>query len=244
MRVFPDHDRRDAAARPPRACDLAMGLWLGAPVLFAALVPVFFPCIAVEFVRRRLRRSLSWSARTFASARCWPSPPVVWPLDRSPPGSSFPKPRGTIGFTCCTRSFSSRNRTACFRAAWPVGRPSQVFWPPIRGTRILGIGYKTLPYSDFIGQPIVADNMYLSLSGGDRNCWADGVRPAQFRHPAHRLARRPPRRFTHLRSSEAGSFVSGSASFSRCFRATCLLIGECSHCTFGFSRWQPHGTMP
>ena len=28
---------------------------------------------------------------------------------------------------------------------------------------ILGIGYKTLPYSDFTGRPVVADNMYLSL---------------------------------------------------------------------------------
>jgi O-antigen ligase len=28
---------------------------------------------------------------------------------------------------------------------------------------VLGIGYKTLPYSDHLGQPLVADNMYLSL---------------------------------------------------------------------------------
>jgi len=28
---------------------------------------------------------------------------------------------------------------------------------------IVGIGYKTLPYSDFTGRPVVADNMYLSL---------------------------------------------------------------------------------
>lgn len=28
---------------------------------------------------------------------------------------------------------------------------------------LLGIGYKTLPYSSFIGRPVVADNMYLSL---------------------------------------------------------------------------------
>jgi O-antigen ligase len=28
---------------------------------------------------------------------------------------------------------------------------------------LLGVGYKTLPYSDFIGRPIVADNMYLSI---------------------------------------------------------------------------------
>jgi O-antigen ligase len=28
---------------------------------------------------------------------------------------------------------------------------------------LVGVGYKTLPYSDFIGRPIVADNMYLSM---------------------------------------------------------------------------------
>jgi O-antigen ligase len=28
---------------------------------------------------------------------------------------------------------------------------------------IFGIGYKTLPYTDYLGAPIVADNMYLSL---------------------------------------------------------------------------------
>jgi O-antigen ligase len=28
---------------------------------------------------------------------------------------------------------------------------------------ILGIGYKTLPYSDYVGQTVIADNMYLSL---------------------------------------------------------------------------------
>jgi len=28
---------------------------------------------------------------------------------------------------------------------------------------IFGIGYKTLPYTDYLGAPVVADNMYLSL---------------------------------------------------------------------------------
>jgi O-antigen ligase len=28
---------------------------------------------------------------------------------------------------------------------------------------LVGIGYKTLPYSDYLGMPVVADNMYLSL---------------------------------------------------------------------------------
>jgi O-antigen ligase len=28
---------------------------------------------------------------------------------------------------------------------------------------LFGVGYKTLPYSDYIGQPVIADNMYLSM---------------------------------------------------------------------------------
>ena len=28
---------------------------------------------------------------------------------------------------------------------------------------LVGIGYKTLPYTEYLGAPIVADNMYLSL---------------------------------------------------------------------------------
>jgi O-antigen ligase len=28
---------------------------------------------------------------------------------------------------------------------------------------LVGIGYKTLPYTDYLGAPVVADNMYLSL---------------------------------------------------------------------------------
>ena len=28
---------------------------------------------------------------------------------------------------------------------------------------VFGSGYKTLPYSDFLGRPVIADNMYLSL---------------------------------------------------------------------------------
>ncbi len=28
---------------------------------------------------------------------------------------------------------------------------------------LIGVGYKTLPYSDYIGEPVIADNMYLSM---------------------------------------------------------------------------------
>ena len=39
-------------------------------------------------------------------------------------------------------------------AAWIYENPWHALW---------GIGYKTLPYTDFVGAPLVADNMYLSL---------------------------------------------------------------------------------
>jgi hypothetical protein len=38
--------------------------------------------------------------------------------------------------------------------AWIGEHPWRALW---------GIGYKTLPYSDYVGAPLVADNMYLSL---------------------------------------------------------------------------------
>jgi hypothetical protein len=38
--------------------------------------------------------------------------------------------------------------------AWIAEHPWRALW---------GIGYKTLPYSDYLGAPLVADNMYLSL---------------------------------------------------------------------------------
>jgi O-antigen ligase len=47
-------------------------------------------------------------------------------------------------------------RVASWRtlAVWLSAHPWQA---------LLGIGYKTLPYSDYLGGPVIADNMYLSL---------------------------------------------------------------------------------
>jgi hypothetical protein len=39
-------------------------------------------------------------------------------------------------------------------AAWMAANPWQT---------LLGIGYKTLPYTNYLGSPVIADNMYLSL---------------------------------------------------------------------------------
>ena len=53
---------------------------------------------------------------------------------------------------------------------------------------IFGIGYKTLPYSDFIGSTVIADNMYLSLLV--ETGFVDWTRfpGPQLCHPSKRLA--------------------------------------------------------
>jgi len=51
------------------------------------------------------------------------------------------------------RFFSGRLETWSTAAAFIAAHPSEV---------LFGIGYKTLPYTRHLGQPLVADNMYLS----------------------------------------------------------------------------------
>jgi hypothetical protein len=50
--------------------------------------------------------------------------------------------------------FSGRVATWRTLAGWITTHPWQM---------LAGIGYKTLPYTDYLGAPAVADNMYLSL---------------------------------------------------------------------------------
>ena len=62
---------------------------------------------------------------------------------------------GGEGLTSATESVLS-GRVASWRTLmdWISANPVQA---------LVGIGYKTLPYTEYLGAPIVADNMYLSL---------------------------------------------------------------------------------
>jgi hypothetical protein len=57
-------------------------------------------------------------------------------------------------FTATEGVLSGRVATWRTLEAWIAAHPWET---------LFGIGYKTLPYSDYLGAPIVADNMYLSL---------------------------------------------------------------------------------
>ena len=57
-------------------------------------------------------------------------------------------------FTATERVLSGRVDSWRTLAGWISAHPWQTMF---------GIGYKTLPYSSYLGSPVVADNMYLSL---------------------------------------------------------------------------------
>jgi hypothetical protein len=137
-------------------------LWLGAPVLFAALVLSYSRAsllnllvalaalLYMERARLRIDRLFALAASCLAagSLAAWRFfPEAAWNYWLHLVYSQFL-------FTQTNRVLSGRvtnwQAITAFLAAHP--------WHAI-----LGIGYKTLPYSNFIGQTIVADNMYLSL---------------------------------------------------------------------------------
>ncbi|HLI82385.1 MAG TPA: O-antigen ligase family protein [Bryobacteraceae bacterium] len=57
-------------------------------------------------------------------------------------------------FSATEAVFSGRMASWQTLMAWIRENPWHLLW---------GIGYKTLPYTDYLGAPLVADNMYLSL---------------------------------------------------------------------------------
>ncbi|MGA7239881.1 MAG: O-antigen ligase family protein [Bryobacteraceae bacterium] len=61
---------------------------------------------------------------------------------------------GEYFFSATEQVLSGRVASWRTLAAWIAANPWQL---------IFGIGYKTLPYTTYLGEPVVADNMYLSL---------------------------------------------------------------------------------
>ena len=139
-----------------------LALWLGAPVLFAALVLSYSRAsllnlllaltalLYLERARIRIGRLLAIGVSCLVAGSL-----AAWQL--------FPEAAGNywlhlvhsqLLFTQTDSVLSGRLASWQAIAAFLAAHP----WHAI-----LGIGYKTLPYSDFIGQTTVADNMYLSL---------------------------------------------------------------------------------
>jgi O-antigen ligase len=139
-----------------------LALWFGAPVLFAALVLSYsrasllnlFAALAallyLERARIRIGRLLAIAASCVAAGAL-----AAWQLfPEAVSGYWLRLVNSQFFFTQPGSVLSGRVATWQTIAAFLAAHP----WHAI-----LGIGYKTLPYTNFIGQTIVADNMYLSL---------------------------------------------------------------------------------
>jgi len=138
-------------------------LWAGGAVFFAALVLSYSRAslinVAVALAvlgwlnRKRVRfgklagiLAIGGSAAAFVTWKVFPQFVEIYWLRLSLSAEYF--------FSATSGVLSGRVESWNTLLAWIAAHPWQTFF---------GIGYKTLPYTDFLGAPVVADNMYLSL---------------------------------------------------------------------------------
>ncbi len=138
-------------------------LWAGGAVFFAALVLSYSRAslvnVAVSLAvlgwlnRKRVRRGkaaaivlVGGTAAALVTWKVFPQFVEMYWLRLSLSAEYL--------FSATSGVLSGRVESWTTLAAWISAHPWQT---------LLGIGYKTLPYTDFLGAPVVADNMYLSL---------------------------------------------------------------------------------
>jgi O-antigen ligase len=149
---------RPRAAIPVSRAALAVG----SPILLAALVLSYSRASLVNLAvacavllwryRRRMRprRLAALAGFTFAGAL------LTWTTFPAFAGAYWLRLSASAQylFSATEGVLSGRLTSWQTLAAWIGEHPWRALW---------GIGYKTLPYSDYVGAPLVADNMYLSL---------------------------------------------------------------------------------
>jgi len=149
--------------RPRREWPVSrLALWLGAPFLFAALVMSYsrasllnlFVALAallyMERARLRMGRLLAIAASCLAVGSL-----AAWQL--------FPEAAGNYWLHLVHSQFLFTQTDSVLSGRLASWQAIAAFLATHPWHAILGVGYKTLPYSDFIGHTVVADNMYLSL---------------------------------------------------------------------------------
>jgi O-antigen ligase len=139
-----------------------LALWFGAPVLFAALVLSYSRAsllnllvalaalLYLERARIRIGRLLAIAISCLAAGSL-----AAWQL--------FPEAVGSYWLHLLHSRFLLTQTDSVLSGRVANWQTIAAFLAAHPWHAILGIGYKTLPYSDFIGQTTVADNMYLSL---------------------------------------------------------------------------------
>lgn len=151
-------------ARPRKESPVSRkGLVVGGVVFFAALVlsysrgSVVNLLVALAVLLWLNRKRVRWSrvipvAAAFGGAAAL----VTWKIFPGFVEMYWLRLSGTTQFFFSATEGVLSGRVASWRTLvdWLAANPLEA---------LFGIGYKTLPYSDYLGMPVVADNMYLSL---------------------------------------------------------------------------------
>jgi hypothetical protein len=152
-----------ALARPRGEAPVSRkALAVGGAVLFAALVLSYSRSSVVNVVtavavlawlnRRRMRIGRVMAAALFAMAAAF----VTWTVFPQFVQIYWLRLSGSAEFLFSATESVLSGRVASWRTLvdWISANPWQA---------LVGIGYKTLPYTDYLGAPVIGDNMYLSL---------------------------------------------------------------------------------
>ncbi len=153
-----------AFSRPPAERPLSRkALAAGGAVFFAALVlsysrasllNLLVACAVLVFLNRhRIRLGRAAAVLGVAAAL---GALTVWKVFPSFAEMYWLRLTSTTEYLFSATEGVLSGRVASWRTLvdWIAANPGQA---------LVGIGYKTLPYSDYLGGPVVADNMYLSL---------------------------------------------------------------------------------
>ena len=149
--------------RPRAAIPVSRGsLAIGSPVLLAALVLSYSRASLVNlavacavllwFYRRRIRARRCAALAGLGLAGTL----LTWTIFPAFAGAYWLRLSASAQYLFSATEVVFSGRVASWQTlvAWIGEHPWRALW---------GIGYKTLPYSDYVGAPLVADNMYLSL---------------------------------------------------------------------------------
>ena len=153
-----------ALARPRAESPVSRpGLAIGGLCFFAALVlsysrgSVVNLLVALTVLLCLNRKRVRW-ARVIPvmAAFCGAAALVTWKIFPGFVEMYWLRLSGTTQFFFSATEGVLSGRVASWRTLvdWVAANPGQA---------LFGIGYKTLPYSDYLGMPVVADNMYLSV---------------------------------------------------------------------------------
>ena len=142
---------------PRAALAIGGGLFLGALVLSYSRSSVINVAVASAVLAWQNRRRIRWTRLLlFVATFSGLAGLVIWRIFPIFAEAYWQRLSGSADylFSATAEVFSGRLANWQTLTGWIAAHPWEA---------LVGIGYKTLPYTDYLGAPLIGDNMYLSL---------------------------------------------------------------------------------